>query len=527
MCRTGDTRSTGDGRRVRIAIAGLMAAMLLAALDQTIVATALWTIARDLDPAHGITRLSWVVTAYILAATATTPLYGRISDIYGRRPLYVFAIGVFLAGSALAGAATDMTVLIGGRAAQGVGAGGVIGLTFAVVADLVPGRERGRYQGYFGAVFAVASIAGPLLGGLITRQPPWPPGFASWRWVFIVNLPIGLLAAGAAAAGMRGTETPRRTGARVDVLGATLLVSGVCTLLLVVEGGIQQHARDPARTAALGVGGLALLAAFMAWEYRTERAGLASGGPRTVPLLPLRLLTNPVVRLAVPVAFVVGSATFGAVVYISLHLQIVDGFDPVGTGVHLVPMMLGVLAGSTTAGRVISRIGRYDVFPVIGTALATAGLGLLGLLRVHTSPAALSAFTFLLGLGLGLVTQVLVMTVQNAVGKDHLGAVTGAVTFFRQLGGSFGTALFGAILAARLAARLPGDGTAAADPARLRGMPAPAARATIGAFVDATNAVFLAAAALMAVACLVSLRLLARLRGTTAGATVHAGRHRA
>ena len=501
----------GD-RRIRLAIAGLMLAMLLAALDQTIVATALWTIARDLDPAHGITRLSWVVTSYIVAATATTPLYGRISDLYGRRPLYLFAIVVFLVGSLVAGLAGSMAVLISGRAVQGVGAGGLIGLTFAVVADLAPGRERGRYQGYFGAVFAVASIAGPLLGGLITAQPPWPPGFASWRWVFVINLPVGLLALSAAAAGMRAQPVPERSGAKVDVPGAVLLVGGVGTLLLVLEGG-----RSPV-TAALS---LALLVAFVWWEYRVERRARPA-----VPLVPLRLLANPVVRLAVPVAFVVGSTTFGAVVYVSLHLQIVDGLDPVGTGVHLVPMMVGVLVGSTSAGQAIARTGRYHVFPALGTVLAAAGLAALRLSGAHRSPAALTAATFVLGLGLGLVTQVLVLAVQNAVDKKQLGAATGTVTFFRQLGGSFGTALFGAVLAARLSAELPAGRLAAADPARLRGMPAQAVRATTAAVGHATGAVFLSAAALMVCASLVSLRLLARLRGVRSGGPATA-RHRA
>ncbi|MEV6342326.1 MFS transporter [Actinoplanes sp. NPDC051851] len=494
--------------------------MLLAALDQTAVATALRTIVADLDPAHGITRMSWIVTAYVLAAAATTPLYGRLSDMFGRRPCYTAGMTLFLAGSLAAGLAQSLDQLIAARAVQGAGAGGLIGLSFAVVADLAPGRSRGRYQGYFGAVFAVGSVAGPLLGGFLAQQQPWPGDFASWRWVFLLNLPLGLVGLAMALPAM-SRPSRKRSGARVDVAGALLLVGGVCTALLVAEWGGQRYRWTDRPLLATATTAAVLLVTFVLWERHLARRADARPDRPIAPLLQLRLLGRPVLRLAVPVAAIVGATTFGAIVYISLYLQVENGLDPITAGLHLVPMMAGVLLGSTGSGSVISRFGRYEFFPVAGTCLAAIGLTLLGSLPAHSSAVGLSVDIFLLGLGLGLVTQVLVLAVQNSSGPEQLGAATATVTFFRQLGGAFGASLFGAVLAARLA----GASALVEDPARLRELSPAAARAAAGEFADAAHAVFLTAAALMAFAFVLSVRLLVLLRraGATAGQPRQAG----
>lgn len=515
----GETGSTPVGRRLTLAVSGLLLGMLLASLDQTVVATALWTIVRDLDPAHGLSRLSWVVTVYVLAATATTPLYGRISDLVGRRPLYAIGVGFFLLGSAFAAVAQSLEQLIAARVVQGIGAGGLIGLTFAVVADLAPGRSRGRYQGYFGAVFAVGSIAGPLLGGFVAQQSGWPDGFAAWRWIFLANVPLGLVGLALVLPGV-----PRRTGppapVRVDVPGALLLVTGVCAALLVAEWGGRRYPWSSPPVLALAGTAVLLLVAFLLWEVRLGRARPGTGRWVAAPLVPLRMFAEPVLRTAVPVAAAVGAITFGAIIYLSLYLQITRGLGPAAAGLHLVPMMVGVLLGSTGSGAVISRVGRYEFFPALGTGLAALGLLLLARLGVASSPLALGVDIFLLGLGLGLVTQVVVLAVQNAVSRPQLGAATGTVTFFRQLGGSFGAAVFGAILTAGLAAGAAGADVVG-DPARLRTVAPAEARAAVTAFVDALHVVFLSAAAIMVVAFLLSLRLLVVLR--RAGAAPAAG----
>ncbi|MGH9024168.1 MAG: MDR family MFS transporter, partial [Acidimicrobiia bacterium] len=397
--------------------AAVMVGMFLAALDQTIVSTALPTMVGELG---GVERLSWVITAYLLTSTASTPLYGKLSDLYGRRPLFQVAIAVFLVGSALAGLSATMTQLVAFRAIQGIGAGGLISLGMAIVGDVVSPRERGRYQGYVGGVFAVASVAGPLVGGFLVEN-------LSWRWVFLVNLPIGLTALVVAA---KSLPAPRRQAIRsVDYLGAALFVAAVTCLLLVTVWGGNELAWDSPTILALAGSGIGLTVAFVAWERRASE-----------PLLPMRLFSNRVFRITSLAGFLIGMALFGTIIFVPLHLQIVGGLTPTRSGLVLAPFMIGIVVTSTVAGRLISRLGRYKVFPVVGTALVALGIFLLGRVDASTPRAAVSAFLVVVGVGLGLVMQVLVLATQNAVAHRDLGVATSAMSFVRTMGGAFGVA---------------------------------------------------------------------------------------
>lgn len=478
-------------RQLLLVFAAVMAGMFLAALDQTIVSTALPTMVGELG---GVERLSWVVTAYLLTSTASTPLYGKLSDLYGRRPLFQVAIGVFLVGSALAGLSADMTQLVAFRAIQGIGAGGLISLGMAIVGDVVSPRERGRYQGYVGGVFALASVAGPLIGGFLVEN-------LSWRWVFLVNLPVGAVALAVAA---RVLPAPRRQESRsVDYLGSALLVAAVTCLLLVTVWGGNELAWGSPTILALACGGLGLAVAFVAWELRT-----------TEPLLPMSLFSNRVFRNSSLAGFLVGMVIFGTVVFVPLHLQIVGGLSPTGSGLVLVPFMLGIVVTSTVAGRLISRRGRYKIFPVIGTALVVVGILLLGRVDAATSRPTMSAFLVVVGVGLGMVMQVLVLATQNAVAHRDLGVATSAMSFFRTMGGAFGVAAFGSILSSGLARHLPRLAGAGLDPSALRASPQrlaqlpEAVRAGVSeAFARSLHTVFLWALPIAVLAFLVVLAL--------------------
>ena len=416
---------------VLVSIGALLLGMLLAALDQTIVSTALPTIVSDLG---GMEHLSWVVTAYLLASTAATPLWGKLGDQYGRKRLFQTAIVIFLIGSALCGMAQDMTQLIAFRALQGLGGGGLMVLSMAIVGDLVPPRERGRYQGLFGAVFGATSVLGPLLGGLFTEH-------LSWRWVFYVNLPVGVVALAVIAVVLR---IPRKSTKHViDYLGTFLIAAVATCLVLVASLGGNTWAWGSPQIVGLAVLGVLLGVAFVGVERRAAE-----------PVLPLKLFRVRTFTLSAVISFIVGFAMFGAMTYLPTFLQVVQGVSPTMSGVHMLPMVFGLLLSSTVSGQIVSRTGRWKVFPVAGTAVTTLGLLLLHRLDETSSTWVMSVYFCVFGLGLGLVMQVLVLIVQNAVSYEDLGVATSGATFFRSIGASFGVAIFGTVFANRLGDKL-------------------------------------------------------------------------
>ena len=416
-----------DRRTVRIVFAGLLLVMFLAALDQTIVSTALPTIVGDLG---GLNHLSWVVTAYLLAQTVVTPLYGKLGDLYGRKVVLQAALTIFLVGSALCGLSQNLDELIAFRALQGLGGGGLMVSAQASIGDVVPPRERGRYSGLFGAVFGLASVAGPLLGGILTTR-------LSWRWIFYVNLPLGIVAFFVLAAALPSVR--ERVHHDIDYLGITVLGAGISAIVLAASLESPSHSWTSPLISGLGLAGLVLLALFLPVERRARE-----------PVLPVRLLVNRVFVVCSAVSLIVGFALFGAVVYLPLFLQVVKGSSPTASGLQLIPLMGGLLITSIASGQVITRTGRYRAFPIAGTAVMVLGLFLLTHLGLRTSRATVSLYMFVLGLGLGMVMQVLVLAVQNAVEYRDLGSATSGATLFRSIGGSLGTAVLGSIFSSRL-----------------------------------------------------------------------------
>jgi EmrB/QacA subfamily drug resistance transporter len=416
-----------SGRALRTVFAALMLGMFLAALDQTIVSTALPTIVGDLG---GLNHLSWVVTSYLLASTISTPVYGKLGDMHGRKPLFMVAILIFLAGSMLAGLSQSMGQLIAFRAVQGMGAGGLIVGAQAIIGDIVPPRDRGRYMGLIGAVFAVASVAGPLLGGFLVDN-------LSWRWVFYVNMPVGALAIAIVA--LRLHLPSIRRPHQIDYLGTTLLAGGVSALILVTTWGGNEYAWGSTTIVALAVAGAFLLAAFV-WQERRAAE----------PLIPLTLFRSRIFNVSSAMSFTIGMAMFGAIVFIPLYLQLVYGATPTSSGLRMLPLMAGLLVAAVASGRTISAVGRYKAFPIVGTAILVGGMFLLSRLGVGTAPWIASAYMLIVGVGIGLVMQVLVLVVQNDARPQDLGVATSTATFFRSVGGSFGVAIFGAIFASRL-----------------------------------------------------------------------------
>ncbi|MDX6679755.1 MAG: hypothetical protein QOE31_3807 [Solirubrobacteraceae bacterium] len=472
------------GRALATIFAALMLGMFLAALDQTIVSTALPTIVGDLG---GLDHLSWVVTSYLLASTASTPLYGKLGDMYGRKPVFLAAILIFLAGSMLSGLSQSMGQLIVFRALQGIGAGGLMVGAQAIIADIVAPRERGRYMGLIGSVFAVASVAGPLLGGFLVET-------ISWRWVFYVNMPIGMVAVLVVAFRLH-LHTPSQRHA-IDYIGATLLTAGVSALILLTTWAGNEYAWGSPVIVGLALGSLALLAAFVRQERRAPE-----------PIIPLSLFASPVFRVATSLGFLIGLAMFGAIIFIPLFLQLVYGVSPTSSGLRMLPLMAGLLVASIASGRLISRIGRYKAFPVAGTAITTLGMFLLSRLEVDTPPGLASVYMLVVGVGIGLVMQVLVLVVQNDAPARDVGVATATATFFRSMGGSLGVALLGAIFASRLAhglATLPGDAAAQlsggvnVSPAQVHALPLAVRHDFLLVFVNALQPVFLVGAGLAA-----------------------------
>jgi EmrB/QacA subfamily drug resistance transporter len=477
-------------RQVLVIFSGLLLAMLLAALDSTIVATALPTIVGELG---GLERLAWVVTAYLVAQTIVTPLYGKLGDLFGRKVVLQSGIVLFLAGSVLCGMSQTMGQLILFRFIQGLGGGGLMVTTMAVVGDVVPPRERGRYQGIFGAVFGVSSIAGPLLGGYFTTH--W-----SWRWIFYINLPLGLLAMAVIAATLPArAERIRRA---IDFAGAGLLAVTLSAAILAADLGGATYGWTSPVILGLAAVSLVSLAAFLAVERRAAE-----------PVLPLRLFRERSFTVSSAVGLIVGFAMFGSVTYLPVFLQVVNGATPTGSGLQMLPMMGGMLVSSITSGQLISKWGRYKVFPVIGTAVMAIGLLLLSRMDAETTLAGASINMLVLGLGLGLVMQVLVIAVQNAVDYRDLGVATSGTTLFRLIGGSLGTAAFGAIFSAglrsRLMATLPpgaaaGEG-AGLSPQVLAGMPPETRALYVDAFTGSLSTVFMAAAGIAGIGFLLAL----------------------
>ena len=479
-------------RQIMSILSGLLLGMFLASLDQTIVSTAMRTIA---DKLNGQTAQAWVTTAYLVTSTVSTPLYGKLSDLYGRKPFYLFAIGAFLVGSVLCGQAHSIYELAGYRAIQGLGAGGLLSLAFTIIGDLVAPRERAKYQAYFTSVFATSSVLGPVAGGFFAGQQQLL-GVDGWRWIFYVNVPIGVAAYVVVSRNLR--LPVHRTERRIDFLGAALLTAAVVPVLLVAEKGRQWGWGSPA---TLGLLALSVLS-FVAFLPRERRMGEDA-------ILPLRIFRDRVFSVTSVVAFFVGMVMFGGLVLIPLYLQIVKQESPTNAGLQMVPFMAGLMGASLVVGRVMQRTGRYKIFPIFGTAIMFVATMLFSTLTVDTPIPQVMSYMVVMGIGLGLTMQMLVIAVQNALPPQDMGLSTASVTFFRSMGGTLGAAVSLAVLFGSVRSNIVDRATqahfpkAALDSLRtvsldntgnFAALPAQVKRAILSGFADSMDTVFVVVA---------------------------------
>ena len=488
--RTAEGPAALDRRTLVLLFATLMIVMLLASLSQMVLSSALPTLVGELD---GVEHLSWVITAYLLASTVTMPIYGKVSDLVGRKPMLIVAVLLFVAGSVLGGLATDMTTLITARAVQGLGGGGLMVLSQAAIADVVPARDRGRYMGILGGVFALSSVAGPLLGGWFTEGP-------GWRWTFWMNVPLGLLAVVAIVVLMRLPRPELAARPRIDALGMALLAAATTGIVLVATWGGSQYAWNSAEIIELAIGTVVASILFVLVERRASE-----------PVIPLRLFADRNFVLATIAGLLVSVAMFGAIGYLPTYFQMSVGASATEAGLLMIPMMASLLLTSIVTGSMISRSGRYKRIPIVGTVILAGGLVGLSSVAVETPVAVVCAWMAVIGIGLGTSMQVMTLVVQNSFAHREVGTATAAHNFFRQVGGSLGSAVVGSVFVTRLtdllAERLPaapGDGgTGSLTPALVQGLPDALRDPIVASYNDALMPIFLVMAPLAIAAVIV------------------------